>query len=53
LSDQSANRQQSDDNDGADRARLMVEDEQLNSVEPLQRNYTRYPGQTAGLDIRV
>ena len=53
LSDQSANRQQSDDNDGADRARLMVEDEQLNSVEPLQRNYTRYAGQTAGLDIRV
>jgi chemotaxis protein MotD len=53
LNDQSANRQRDDNSDAADRARLVVEDEQLTSVEPLQRNYTRYAGQTGGLDIRV
>jgi chemotaxis protein MotD len=53
LNDQSANRQQNDNDGGADRARLVVEDEQLKQATPIQNNYIRNAGQAGGLDIRV
>ncbi len=54
LNNQSGNQQQSDTNSGGgQRAHIVVEDEQLRQAAPVQNNYTRYAGQTGGLDIRV
>ncbi len=51
LSDKSANQQQN--NSGTNTAHIVVEDEQLASLDVASRDYTRYGTRAGGLDISV
>jgi chemotaxis protein MotD len=51
LRDQSANQQQS--NNGPNTAHIVVEDEQVPTIDAAPRDYSRYGARAGGLDIRV